>query len=64
MHDNPKIAANNGMVDDGSGVKEVFRVEMFDLISVPEEDHGVFFSGDCYVILYAYDDGKKDNYLI
>jgi len=34
------------------------------LISVPEEDHGVFFSGDCYVILYAYDDGKKDNYLI
>ena len=64
MHDNPKVAATNGMVDDGSGAKEVFRVEMFDLINVPDEDHGIFFSGDCYVILYAYHDGNKDNYII
>ena len=64
LHDNPRIAATNGMVDDGTGVKEVFRVEMFDLISVPEENHGTFFAGDCYVILYAYHDGKKDNYII
>ena len=64
MHENPKVAATNGMVDDGTGVKEVFRVEMFDLVSVPEEEHGVFFAGDCYVILYAYHDGKKDNYII
>ena len=35
-------------------VVQVFRVEMFDLVSVPEEDHGTFFSGDCYVVLYAY----------
>ena len=27
---------------------------MFDLVEVPEEKHGVFFAGDCYVILYAY----------
>ena len=27
---------------------------MFDLVEVPEEQHGVFFAGDCYVILYAY----------
>ena len=33
---------------------QVFRVEMFDLVEVPEEKHGVFFAGDCYVILYAY----------
>ena len=33
---------------------QVFRVEMFDLVEVPEEQHGVFFAGDCYVILYAY----------
>ena len=64
LHDNPRIAATNGMVDDGTGVKEVFRVEMFDLIPVPEEAHGIFFSGDCYVILYAYNDGKKDHYII
>ena len=52
------------MVDDGSGVKEVYRVEMFDLVSIPEDMHGVFFSGDCYVILYAYNDGKTDRYII
>ena len=38
------------MVDDGTGVKEVFRVEAFDLVSLPEEQHGIFFSGDCYVV--------------
>jgi len=64
MVENPKVAASSGMVDDGTGVKEVFRVEMFDLVSVPEEDHGTFFSGDCYVVLYAYSDGRKDCYLI
>ena len=64
MVDNPKVSASTGMVDDGTGVKEVFRVEMFDLVEVPEEQHGVFFAGDCYVILYAYSDGKKDCYII
>jgi len=64
LHENPQVAANTGMVDDGSGVKEVFRVEMFDLVEVPEEKHGIFFSGDCYVILYAYSDGSKDHYII
>ena len=64
MVDNPKVSAITGMVDDGTGVKEVFRVEMFDLVEVPEEQHGVFFAGDCYVILYAYSDGKKDCYII
>ena len=64
LHENPQVAATNGMVDDGAGVKEVFRVEMFDLIKLPEEEHGIFFDGDCYVILYAYNDGKKDHYII
>ena len=64
LHENPRIAATNGMVDDGTGVKEVYRVEMFDLVAVPEKNHGIFFSGDCYVILYAYNDGKKDHYII
>ena len=64
LHENPKVAANTGMVDDGSGVKEVYRVEMFDLVSIPEDMHGLFFSGDCYVVLYAYNDGKTDKYII
>ena len=64
LHSNQAVAANTGMVDDGTGVKEVFRVEMFDLVSIPEEDHGIFYSGDCYVILYAYHDGRTDRYII
>ena len=64
MHENKTVAANTGMVDDGSGVKEVYRVEMFDLVSIPEDMHGLFFSGDCYVVLYAYNDGNKDRYII
>merc|ERR1719244_349516 len=52
LHENPKVAASTGMVDDGSGVIEVFRVEMFDLIPVEKDQHGIFFSGDCFVIYY------------
>ena len=52
------------MVDDGKSAKEVYRVDNFDLLQVPEEDYGKFYSGDCYVILYAYNDGRKDNYII
>jgi len=64
LHENPTVAATSNMVDDGTGVKEVFRVEMFDLVTISEDNHGIFFSGDCYVILYAYNDGKTDRYII
>ena len=52
------------MVDDGKSAKEVYRVKEFDLVQVEEEDYGTFFSGDCYVVLYAYNDGRRDNYII
>ena len=52
------------MVDDGTGAKEIFRVDHFDLVQVPDEDHGKFYSGDCYVILYAYVSGGKDQFII
>ena len=52
------------MVDDGTGAKEIFRVDNFDLVQVPDEDHGKFYSGDCYVILYAYNTGSQDRFII
>ena len=52
------------MVDDGKGTKEVYRVENFDLVSVPKEDHGKFYSGDCYVILYTYKVNNRDKHII
>ena len=64
LHDNPMMAAETGMVDDGKSAKEVYRVNNFDLVQVPEEEYGKFYSGDCYVILYAYNDGRKDCYII
>ena len=52
------------MVDDGQGLKQVFRVENFDLVSIPPEDFGKFYSGDCYVILYTYVVNKKEKHII
>lgn len=54
LHDHPDLAAHTQMVDDGTGKKEIWRVEDFDLKPVPSEKYGKFFSGDCYVILYTY----------
>lgn len=34
LHDQPKLAAESGMVDDGKGAKEIFRVDRFDLLQV------------------------------
>ena len=34
MHEQPQMAAESGMVDDGKGAKEIFRVDSFDLLQV------------------------------
>ena len=35
-----------------------------ELVEVGEADQGFLYSGDCYVILYAYNDGRTDRYII
>ncbi|GMR59128.1 hypothetical protein PMAYCL1PPCAC_29323, partial [Pristionchus mayeri] len=40
------------MPDDGTGEIKVWKVERFSLVEVPKEDHGIFYAGDSYVILY------------
>ncbi|XP_076064195.1 advillin-like isoform X2 [Oratosquilla oratoria] len=64
LHAQPAMAAKCQMMDDGSGQKEVWRVRKFDLVEVPESNHGEFYMGDCYVILYAYLEGNSEHYLI
>eukprot|EP00095_Tigriopus_kingsejongensis_P000318 maker-scaffold292_size219010-snap-gene-1.31 protein:Tk00318 transcript:maker-scaffold292_size219010-snap-gene-1.31-mRNA-1 annotation:"hypothetical protein DAPPUDRAFT_311761" len=64
LHQRPDIASETRMVDDGQGMKEVFRVANFDLIQVDSSKMSKFYSGDCYVVLYAYNNGSADNYLI
>ncbi|XP_057374251.1 gelsolin, cytoplasmic-like [Daphnia carinata] len=50
--------------DDGSGQKEIYRVENFELAPVDPSAHGMFFGGDSYVIKYTYNVGGKNRYII
>lgn len=52
------------MPDDGSGDKEIYRVENFELVPVSADTYGKFFGGDSYVIKYKYFDGAREKYII
>eukprot|EP01116_Phalansterium_solitarium_P018985 TRINITY_DN517_c0_g1_i8.p1 TRINITY_DN517_c0_g1~~TRINITY_DN517_c0_g1_i8.p1 ORF type:complete len:649 (+),score=120.52 TRINITY_DN517_c0_g1_i8:863-2809(+) len=53
------------LVDDGSSGKiSIWRVEDFKKVEVPREQHGEFYSGESYLILYTYVFKNKDCYLI
>ncbi|XP_067868449.1 gelsolin-like [Heterodontus francisci] len=54
LHESPAMAAQHGMVDDGSGEKTIWRIEGSDKVLVDPSTHGQFYGGDCYIILYAY----------
>lgn len=64
LHSNCKLAAQSQMVDDGTGSKEVFCVEQTDLIPLEAREHGKFYSGNCYVILYAFSTEERDHFMI
>ncbi|XP_043192707.1 advillin-like [Amphibalanus amphitrite] len=64
LHEHPDLAAHTQMVDDGTGKKEIWRVEDFDLKPVPTDKYGKFFSGDCYVILYTYHARGREEQII
>ncbi|GAA6215657.1 advillin-like [Lates japonicus] len=64
MHVMPEIAAQERMVDNGSGQVEVWRIENLELVPVEPEWLGYFFGGDCYLILYTYLVNSKKCYLL
>ncbi|XP_076312885.1 villin-1-like isoform X2 [Tachypleus tridentatus] len=64
LHENTHLAAKEQMVDDGTGDKKVYRVENFDLYAIEEKDYGKFYSGDCYVVVYRYNEGSRERCLI
>ena len=66
MHNNRKtsVSSSSGNPDDGSGSKQVWRVKSFELVPVREESHGVFYSGDCYVVLYTYLKNTKEYHIV
>lgn len=64
LHDSPAMAAQHGMVDDGRGKKQVWRIESSEKVAVPESLHGQFYGGDSYIILYNYSHGGKKGQII
>ncbi|KAG7494273.1 advillin-like [Solea senegalensis] len=64
MHVMPEIAAQERMVDNGTGQVEVWRIENLELVPVEPEWHGYFYGGDCYLILYTYLVNNKQCYLL
>uniref|UniRef100_UPI00398E4FC2 advillin n=1 Tax=Pristiophorus japonicus TaxID=55135 RepID=UPI00398E4FC2 len=64
MHAIPKMAAQERMVDDGTGKTEVWRIENLELVPVDPERHGFLYGGDCYLILYTYQVNRKQHFIL
>ncbi|XP_048662015.1 advillin isoform X3 [Marmota marmota marmota] len=64
LHTKPEVAAQERMVDDGSGKVEVWRIENLELVPVEHQWHGFFYGGDCYLVLYTYEVNGKPNYIL
>lgn len=64
LHSNKTMAAQHGMVDDGSGKVQIWRVEGGEKVPVDASTYGQFFGGDCYLILYSYRAGSREQHII
>ncbi|KAM4024287.1 villin-1 isoform 2-T3 [Anomaloglossus baeobatrachus] len=64
MHAKPEVAAQQKMVDDGTGEAEVYRIENLELAPVEKQWLGHFYGGDCYLVLYKYLVNNKYHYMI
>uniref|UniRef100_A0A4W5P7V5 Villin-1 n=1 Tax=Hucho hucho TaxID=62062 RepID=A0A4W5P7V5_9TELE len=62
MHARPDLAAQQKMVDDGTG--EVWRLEDSELVPVDRKWLGHFYGGDCYLILYKYEVSHRSHYML
>ncbi|XP_062842397.1 advillin isoform X2 [Trichomycterus rosablanca] len=64
LHSMPNVAANQRMVDDGSGEVQIWRIEDLELAEANPNMYGYFYGGDCYLILYSYEVNCKKCYLL
>ncbi|XP_075435078.1 gelsolin isoform X2 [Ascaphus truei] len=64
LHESPAMAAQHGMVDNGSGKKEIWRIEGPEKVPVAASQYGQFYGGDSYIILYHYSHGGKQGQII
>lgn len=64
LHKTPAMAAQHNMVDDGSGDVKIWRIEGGAKVQVDSKSYGQFYGGDCYIILYSYKLGGKQQHVI
>ncbi|KAG8447552.1 hypothetical protein GDO86_014886 [Hymenochirus boettgeri] len=64
LHQSEAMAAQHGMVDDGSGKKQIWRIENNKKVPVSPSKYGQFYGGDSYIILYHYNFGGKQGQMI
>uniref|UniRef100_A0A8C9UAN1 Gelsolin n=1 Tax=Scleropages formosus TaxID=113540 RepID=A0A8C9UAN1_SCLFO len=64
LHNCAAMAAQHGMVDDGQGEKEIWRIEGTDKVPVEPSTYGQFYGGDSYIILYNYQHGGRQGQII
>uniref|UniRef100_A0A4W4FJ05 Macrophage-capping protein n=1 Tax=Electrophorus electricus TaxID=8005 RepID=A0A4W4FJ05_ELEEL len=64
LHSNHAMAAQHKMVDDGSGKIQIWRVEEGARVPVEPASYGQFYGGDCYIILYTYKQGSREQHII
>ncbi|XP_040179968.1 gelsolin isoform X1 [Rana temporaria] len=64
LHDSSAMAAQHGMVDDGTGAKQIWRIEASEKVPVSASNYGQFYGGDSYIILYSYSHGGRKGQII
>uniref|UniRef100_A0A8C4EM68 Macrophage-capping protein n=1 Tax=Dicentrarchus labrax TaxID=13489 RepID=A0A8C4EM68_DICLA len=64
LHSNKAMAAHHGMVDDGKGKVQIWRVDNGEKVPVDPSSYGHFYGGDCYLILYSYRVGGREQHII
>lgn len=64
LHTSPTMAAQHGMEDDGTGHKQIWRIEGSAKVPVSPSQYGQFYGGDSYIILYDYRRGNKQGKII
>ncbi|XP_061661016.1 villin-1 [Syngnathoides biaculeatus] len=64
LHARPQLAAQQRMVDDGSGEVKVWRIENLELAEVNPRTYGQFYGGDCYLVLYTYRVSNREQHIL
>ncbi|KAK6314817.1 hypothetical protein J4Q44_G00143460 [Coregonus suidteri] len=64
LHHSDAMAAQHGMVDEGNGEKQIWRIEGADKVPVEPSTYGRFYGGDSYIILYNYQHGGRNGQVI